>query len=87
MQPERNGFEGVGFGGSDHGIHLATGPDWMHCMQEGLGKHIVDMATTMFKTAGKTTNIITFFVMLMYYFCRHSSRSQRLLSTTQLTDM
>ena len=52
MHPERSGFEGVGFGGSDHGIHLATGPDWMHCMQEGLGKHIVDMATIMFKTAG-----------------------------------
>jgi hypothetical protein len=36
-----SGFRGCNFGANEHGIFLATGPDRMHLMLEGLGKHIV----------------------------------------------
>lgn len=40
MQP--NGFRGLWWGANTGGIHLAAGPDWMHLMLEGLGKHLVN---------------------------------------------
>lgn len=55
----------------------------MHCMQEGLGKNIVDLATSVFKKAGKYIKYITksviFFVMLI----RFTSQRQRILQSPQ----
>ena len=45
VHTEKSGFDGIDWGANPHGIHLAAGPDWMHLMLEGLGKHILKYTT------------------------------------------
>lgn len=47
-----SGFRNCSFGANKHGIFLAAGPDRMHLMLEGLGKHIVAYTIQKIKAAG-----------------------------------
>ena len=67
MHREKSGFRGCWFGDNKHGIHLAAGPDWMHLVLEGLGKHLLTYLCAMLKEAGAgqqyyncTTTLIRF---------------------------
>ena len=51
---ETSGFRGLWWGANNRGIHFAAGPDWMHLMLEGLGKHILNYTTAILKTTGAT---------------------------------
>ena len=44
---------GCGGGGNPYGIHLAAGPDWMHLMHEGLGKHLLTYICAVLKKSGR----------------------------------
>lgn len=52
MHLEKSGFRGIWWGANPHGVHLATGPDWMHLMLEGLGRHLLSYICTVLKKAG-----------------------------------
>jgi hypothetical protein len=47
-----SGFRGLWWGANLRGVHFAAGPDWMHLMLEGLGKHILTYIEAMLKAAG-----------------------------------
>ena len=47
-----SGFRDLWWGANDRGIHFAAGPDWMHLMLEGLGKHILIYITAILKATG-----------------------------------
>jgi hypothetical protein len=49
----QSGFRGCSFGANEHGIFLAVGPDRMHLMLEGLGKHIVAYCIQKITKAGR----------------------------------
>ena len=49
----KSGFRGLWWGGNPYGIHLAAGPDWMHLMHEGLGKHLLTYICAVLKKSGR----------------------------------
>jgi hypothetical protein len=62
---EKSGFRGIWWGANPHGVHLATGPDWMHLMLEGLGRHLLSYICTVLKKAGWHKSV--FFVISLFF--------------------
>ena len=62
-----SGFRDLWWGANDRGIHFAAGPDWMHLMLEGLGKHILVYITAILKATGLLyLNDIIWYYMILY---------------------
>ena len=57
VHPETSGFRGCWFGSSKHGIHLAAGPDWMHLILEGLGKHLLTYMCGVLQQSGISLSV------------------------------
>ena len=49
--PTLSGFRDLDWGGNPHGIYMTAGPDWMHMMLEGLGKHLLTYTIKLLKDA------------------------------------
>ena len=49
---EESGFRGIWWGSNPHRVHLAAGPDGMHLILEGLGRHLMSYISTVVKKAG-----------------------------------
>jgi hypothetical protein len=56
VQPEIPGFNGTSCGANSSGIFMACGPDKMHLLYEGLGKHLVTCIAKMLKKHGKLSS-------------------------------
>jgi hypothetical protein len=62
--PERNAFRDMNFGGNRNGIFMAAGPDRMHLMYEGIGKHIHTWLCTLLIRVGKS--FVLLFLLLSF---------------------
>ena len=63
----KSGFRDLWWGANERGIHFAAGPDWMHLMEEGLGRHILTYIDAILQKAGLYMKIRLSFVDYCHY--------------------
>jgi hypothetical protein len=79
----KSGFRDLWWGANERGIHFAAGPDWMHLMEEGLGRHILTYIDAILQKAGLCENSLIFCWILSSFDVRFQVIPMQLTNTSK----